>query len=61
MGNQQNNQVIYARYKESSQKVKGESRILRSAVLAENQDCYKEFRGMSDLKQIFMKSVKESP
>lgn len=43
------------------EKVKGETRVLRSAILAENQDCFKEFRGMSNLRQIVEKNVKESP
>ena len=34
---------------------------MRSAILADNQECFKEFRGMSDLKKIVMKNVKDSP
>ncbi len=60
MGNQQNTQQIYAKYV-GPEKVKGESRVLRSAILAENQDCFKEFKGMSNLKQIIEKNVQDSP
>lgn len=60
MGNQQNTQQIYAKYV-GPEKVKGESRVLRSAILAENQECFKEFRGMSNLKQIIEKNVQDSP
>jgi long-chain acyl-CoA synthetase len=43
------------------EKPKGESRILRSAILADNQELFKDFRGMSTLKQIVEKNAKDSP
>ena len=60
MGNQVVQNPIYGKYV-GPEKVKGESRILRSAFLKDGEELFKEFRGMSNLKQILEANVKESP